>query len=61
MYYTLCYLGFAAPSLIVLAAHLASYALLLVIVAALALGTAALVTRAAARESAAAAGSQLAE
>ncbi len=44
-YYMLAYLGFAVPSLLVLAAHLASYAVLLVIAAALALGTAALVTR----------------
>jgi hypothetical protein len=44
-YYALAYLGFAAPYLIVLAAHLASYAILLTVVAALALGTAALITR----------------
>jgi hypothetical protein len=44
-YYALCYLGFAAPYLIVLAAHLASYAILLAVVAVLALGTAALITR----------------
>jgi hypothetical protein len=43
-YYTLAYLGFAAPYLIVLAAHLASYAVLLGIVAALVLATAGLVT-----------------
>jgi MFS family permease len=43
-YYTLAYLGFAVPSLLALAAHLASYAILLVITAALALTTAALVT-----------------
>jgi hypothetical protein len=44
-YYALAYLGFAAPYLIVLAAHLASYAILLTVAAALALGTAALITR----------------
>jgi MFS family permease len=43
-YYMLAYLGFAIPSLLVLAAHLASYAILLAITAALALGTAVLVT-----------------
>jgi hypothetical protein len=43
-YYTLAYVGFAVPSLLVLAAHLASYAILLAITAALALSTAALVT-----------------
>lgn len=43
-YYTLAYVGFAAPYLIVLAAHLASYTVLLVIAAALALTTAGLVT-----------------
>ena len=41
----LAYLGFAVPSLLVLATHLASYAILLVVTAALALATAALVTR----------------
>lgn len=51
-YYMLAYLGFAAPSLIVLGAHVASYTLLLLVAAALALGTAAVVTRAAARDSA---------
>lgn len=44
-YYTLAYLGFAIPSLLVLAAHLASYTILLVITAALVLATAAVVTR----------------
>ena len=44
-FYMLAYLGFAVPSLLVLAAHLASYAMLLVITAALALTTAALVAR----------------
>jgi hypothetical protein len=46
----LAYLGFAVPSLLVLAAHLASYAVLLAITAALALSTAALVTRQALRQ-----------
>jgi hypothetical protein len=45
-YYALTYLGFAAPYLIVLGSHLASYAVLLMVTAALALGTAALITRA---------------
>jgi hypothetical protein len=45
IYYALTYLGFAAPYLLALAAHVVSYALLLAITAALALGTAALVTR----------------
>ena len=49
-FYMLAYLGFAVPSLLVLAAHLASYALLLAITAALALSTAALVTRQALRQ-----------
>jgi hypothetical protein len=49
-FYTLAYLGFAVPSLLVLAAHLASYAILLVITAVLVFATAALVTRTA-RES----------
>jgi hypothetical protein len=44
-FYMLAYLGFAVPSLLVLGAHLASYAILLAITAALALGTAVLVTR----------------
>jgi predicted MFS family arabinose efflux permease len=44
VYYMLAYLGFAVPSLLVLAAHLAGYAVLLAVTAALALGTAALVT-----------------
>jgi hypothetical protein len=43
-YYMLAYLGFAVPSLLVLAANLASCAILLAITAALALGTAVLVT-----------------
>ena len=46
-YYTLAYLGFAVPSLLVLATRLASYAILLVITAALVFITAALVTRSA--------------
>jgi uncharacterized membrane protein len=50
IYYALTYLGFAAPYLIVLGTHLASYAVLLVVAALLALGTAALITRAAAGE-----------
>jgi hypothetical protein len=45
VYYTLAYLGFAVPSLLVLAAHLASYAILLLITAGLALTTAGVVTR----------------
>lgn len=45
IYYSLAYLGFAAPYLLALGAHLASYATLLAITAALALGTAAFVTR----------------
>jgi len=45
VYYSLTYLGFAAPYLLALAAHLASYALLLIILAALALLTAARITR----------------
>ena len=44
-YYALTYLGFAAPYLLALAAHLAGYDLLLTISAALALSTAALVAR----------------
>jgi len=51
-YYMVAYLGFAAPYLIVLAAHLASYPVLLVIAAALALATAALVTARAAEPAA---------
>jgi hypothetical protein len=43
--YTLAYLGFAAPNLIVLAAHVASYPTLLAIAAFLALSTGALVAR----------------
>jgi MFS family permease len=45
IYYSLAYLGFAAPYLLALGAHLASYATLLAITAALALATAAYVTR----------------
>jgi predicted MFS family arabinose efflux permease len=44
-YYTLAYLGFAAPFLLALAVRLASYPTLLTVAAALALGTAALVTK----------------
>jgi MFS family permease len=46
IYYALTYLGFAAPYLIVLASRLASYAVLLTVAAALALGTAVLISRA---------------
>ena len=49
-YYALAYLGFAAPSLIALGSHLASYASLLLIAAAIALGTAAAVSRAPGRD-----------
>jgi predicted MFS family arabinose efflux permease len=45
IYYSLTYLGFAAPYLLTLTAHLASYAVLLMNMAALALATAAHVTR----------------
>jgi MFS family permease len=45
IYYALMYLGFAAPYLIALGAHVASYSILLAIAAALALSTAGLVTR----------------
>jgi hypothetical protein len=45
VYYAFTYLGFAAPYLLALGAHVASYSLLLTIAAALALGTAGLVTR----------------
>jgi hypothetical protein len=48
-YYALTYLGFAAPFLLALAAHVASYPLLLSITAALALATAPMVARGAAR------------
>jgi MFS family permease len=51
-YYALAYLGFAAPSLIALGAHLASYASLLLIAAAIALGTAAAISRVSARDGA---------
>lgn len=44
-YYAITYLGFVAPYLFALAAHLASYPILLAIAAALALATAALVSR----------------
>ncbi len=44
-YYAITYLGFAAPYLFALAAHLASYPTLLAIAVALALATAALVSR----------------
>jgi hypothetical protein len=44
-FYMIAYLGFAVPSLLVLAAHLASYAILLTLTAALALVTAGVVTR----------------
>src|SRR5580698_1488704 len=53
IYYALTYLGFAAPYLIVLGTHLASYTVLLAVAALLALGTAALITRTAASEQAA--------
>jgi hypothetical protein len=45
IYYALTYLGFAAPYLLTLGAHLTTYAVLLVIAAGLALGTAGLVGR----------------
>jgi dipeptide/tripeptide permease len=48
-YYALTYFGFAAPFLLGLAAHVASYPLLLSITAALALATAPMVARGAAR------------
>ena len=48
-YYALAYLGFALPYLLAEAAHLASYTILLTLAAALALGTAGLVTRRSAR------------
>jgi len=44
-YYALTYLGFAAPFLLAVAAHLTSYPILLLITAALALSTACLVAR----------------
>jgi Na+/melibiose symporter-like transporter len=44
-FYTLTYLGFAAPYLLALGARITSYTLLLAVAAGLALGTAALVTR----------------
>lgn len=44
-YYALTYIGFATPYMLALAHRLASYPLLLTITAALALGTAALITR----------------
>jgi predicted MFS family arabinose efflux permease len=49
-YYALSYLGFGVPYVLALAAHVATYPVLLAITAALALATAALVTRTAARE-----------
>lgn len=49
VYYALTYLGFAAPYLLALAAHLAGYPLLLALTAALALATAASVARTASR------------
>jgi MFS family permease len=49
-YYALTYLGFAAPYLLALGAHLASYSTLLIATAALALGTAAIVSRRSARQ-----------
>jgi Major Facilitator Superfamily len=45
IYYTLAYVGFAVPNLIVLGTQLASYAVLLAIAAALALGTRVVVAR----------------
>ena len=51
VYYTLTYLGFAAPYLLSLAAHVASYATLLAITAGLALATAAIVASQSARQS----------
>ena len=48
-FYALTYLGFAVPYLLAEAAHLAGYTTLLTLTAALALGTAALVTRQSAR------------
>jgi len=45
VYYALTYLGFAAPYLLALAAHLTSYPVLLLITAVLALGTATTVVR----------------
>jgi hypothetical protein len=62
IYYALTYLGFGAPYLIVLAARLTSYGVLLGIAAALALGTAALIGRgsAAGRAAERGAGSQVA-
>lgn len=42
-YYTLTYIGFAVPYILTLGSHLAGYPLLLVVTAALALGTASLV------------------
>jgi xanthine/uracil/vitamin C permease (AzgA family) len=45
VYYALCYLGFAAPYVLAVAAQLASYAVMLVAMAALALVTASVVAR----------------
>ena len=50
-YYALTYVGFAAPFVLALAAHVAGYPLLLSITAALALATAATVARGSARQS----------
>jgi hypothetical protein len=58
VFYALTYLGFAAPYLIVLGSHVASYAVLLTVTAALALGTAVLITRAPAGAQAAERGGQ---
>ncbi len=44
-YYTLCYMGFAAPYLLALGAHVTTYPLLLTVTAALALVSAGLVVR----------------
>jgi Major Facilitator Superfamily len=49
-YYAVAYLGFAAPYVFALAAHLASYSILLVMAAAITLSTAALVARQSARQ-----------
>ena len=54
-FYTLAYLGFAAPYLFALAAHVAGYPVLLLITAGLALSTAAIVARGSAEPTASAA------
>jgi MFS family permease len=54
-FYTLAYLGFAAPYLLALAAHVAGYPVLLLITAGLALSTAAIVARGSAEPTASAA------